>query len=168
MDIFGKESTISDEFIAAISLFIAYVYTGKQVTLSKARWILFTKQKEGEDLPPTPSAFYQHCLRAHWQAYEWKCSAKNIESKLDPLECGWCKEDGSYYAIPMSHDAIPSNIIELVSCKKCKGKCQDPRYCPCKRLSRQSVCIELCQRTDLCENVDFDEVRGIDSDPEDD
>ena len=45
MDIFGKESTISDEFIAAISLFIAYVYTGKQVT-SKARWILFTEQRE--------------------------------------------------------------------------------------------------------------------------
>ena len=96
MDIFGKESTISDEYIAAISLFIAYVYTGKQVRLSKARCILFTKQKEGEDLPPTPSAFYQHCLQAHWQTYEWKCFAKNIESKLDPLEYGWCKEDGSY------------------------------------------------------------------------
>ena len=76
MKLFGQEATISEEFIAAISSFIAYVYSGKQVTLSKARWILFTKLKEGEDLPPTPSAFYQHCLRALWQTYEWKCSAK--------------------------------------------------------------------------------------------
>ena len=168
MKLFGQDTTLSNECITAMSSFVAYVYIGRKATLSNARWILFTKLKEGENLPPTPSSFLQHCLRGLRQTYEWKSSTKNIAVKLDPLECGWFIEDGTYYPVPMSLDAIPSKIVELVSCKNCRGKCQDPRYCVCKRLSTQSVCTELCQCKDSCENVDFEQVHGIDSDVEDD
>jgi hypothetical protein len=148
LKLFGQELNISEEFVTVISDFLAYVYTGKHVTLPKARWILFTKLKEGEDLPPTPSAFYQHCLRALWQTYEWKSTPKNIFPKPGPLQYGWYKDNLSFIAIPMSEDAIPSSILEFVSCK-CKGKCQNERYCLCKRSSKQSTCTELCQCSEI-------------------
>ena len=49
-----------------------------------------------------------------------------------------------------------------------KAKCRSAKYCICKLSSQRSVCTEVCQCTELCENTDFDEVRGVDSDPEDD
>ena len=41
-----------------------YLTQKKKVSLPEERWILFTELKEGEHLPPTPSSFYQHLLRA--------------------------------------------------------------------------------------------------------
>ena len=43
MKLFDQEATTSDEFIAAISSFIAYVYTGKQVTLFKKLDVFYSQ-----------------------------------------------------------------------------------------------------------------------------
>ena len=42
------------------------------------------------------------------------------------------------------------------------------KYFRCKRSSQQGVCTDVCQCTILYENTDFVEVRGLDSDTEDD
>ena len=56
MVLFGQ---MSNEFITAMASVISYVYPGKEMTLPKARWVLFTKQKEGEVLHATCIVFGQ-------------------------------------------------------------------------------------------------------------
>ena len=46
------------------------------------------------------------------------------------------------------------------------GKC-DSRKCSCKRSTPPLVCTELCGCPDFCENVDPEEVEGIEDDYED-
>ena len=76
MKSFWESKELTVETVQRISTFIAYGYTDKKLTLPEARWDLFTKLKEGEQLPPTPSSFYQHMLRACLQTFEWKNAAK--------------------------------------------------------------------------------------------
>ena len=156
----SKELTV--ETVQRISTFIAYGYTDKKLTLPEARWDLFTKLEEGEQLPPTPSSFYQHMLRACLQTFEWKNAAKTSGEILNPLEFGWYKEEDIFYPTPMTSEALPSSLLEIAFCK-CKGKC-NTRRCSCKRLDPPQVCTELCR---CSENVDTENVCGIDSESDD-
>ena len=59
-----------------------------------------------------------------------------------------------------------NHIAELIKCN-CTGKC-DSRKCSCKRSNPPLVCTELCGCSHFCENVDPEEVEGIEDDCEDD
>ena len=115
MKSFGEEKELSEEMIEGISTFISFVYTGKKMSLPGARWFLFTELKEGEQLPPTKSAFTQHLLRALFQNFKWKSASKMIIEKLDPVYFGWYQECDSYYPVPMTSDAIPSSLKVAVA-----------------------------------------------------
>ena len=114
MKSFGEEKELTEEMIESISTFVSFVYTGKKMSLPDARWNLFTELKEGEQLPPTPSAFTQHLLRALFQTFEWKSASKMINEKLDPVYFGWYQEDDSNYPVPMTSDAIPSKVYSQI------------------------------------------------------
>ena len=54
MKLFYQEAIISGEFIAAISSFIAYVYTGKQVTLFKKIDVFYSQNLRREKICRIP------------------------------------------------------------------------------------------------------------------
>ena len=60
----------TDHQVAVLSKLISIAYT-KKVSLTETRWMLFTELKEGEQLAPTPSSFYQQILRAPFQTFMW-------------------------------------------------------------------------------------------------
>ena len=90
---FGETDKFTDH---QADVFISIAYTKKKVSLPEARWMLFTELKEGEQLPPTPSSFYQHLLRALFQTFIWKSSDKCQTKELDPLNFGWRYESESW------------------------------------------------------------------------
>ena len=152
--------------------FTSIAYT-KKVSLPEARWMLFTELKEGEQLES--SSFYQHLLRALFQTFIWKSSDKCQTKELDPLNFGWRYESESWLPKTMLYPAISPDILDFVRCN-CKGKC-NTRRCSCKGAITPMVgaitpmvgaitpmvCTELSGCTG-CENVDPDEIDGIESD----
>ena len=122
--------------------------------------------KEGEQLPPTSSAFFQHILRALLQTFEWKSATRAIVEKLNIFDYGWYKEGELFLPVPMVYDALPTSLKEFVSCK-CKGRCE-MRRCSCKRMYPPTACTELCRCSENCENTDPDYVMGDESESDDD
>ena len=67
---------------------------GEAVSLSDARYTLFTKRRlEGEKLPPTKDAFGFHLSRAFFQLSIWSSACDAIANNLDPLHHGWQLEN---------------------------------------------------------------------------
>ena len=165
---FGETDKFTDHQVDILSKFISIAYTKKKVSLPEARWVLFTELKEGEQLLPTQSSFYQHLLRALFQTFIWKSSDKCQTTELDPLNFGYRYESESWLLKTMLYPAISPDILDFVRCN-CKGKC-NTRHCSCKGAITPMVgaitpmvCTELCGCTG-CENVDPDEIDGIESD----
>jgi hypothetical protein len=80
MKLFEQEATTSDEFIAAISSFIAYVYTGKQVTLFKKLDGFYSENWRRENICRLPFSVLPALF------------GKHIAVKVVPLEYGWSKD----------------------------------------------------------------------------
>ena len=85
---------------------------------------------------------------------------------MNPTDFGWIVEDGTYYPVPMTNNAIPARMKDNFRCK-CGGRC-DTRRCPCKRSDPPTVCTSLCKCSDECENTDQDVITGIVSDTDED
>ena len=70
---FSITSNLDETDVENFAQFVSFVYTHKTMSLSDARWYLFTKKMaEGEKLTHTLPAFMQHLKRALLQAFEWK------------------------------------------------------------------------------------------------
>ena len=95
---------------------------GEAVSLSDARYTLFTKRRlEGEKLPPTKDAFGFHLSRAFFQLSIWSSACDAIANNLDPLHHGWQLENDILTGIMAEQNIAPLEVVELVACK-CKGK----------------------------------------------
>jgi len=95
---------------------------GEAVSLSDARYTLFTKRRlEGEKLPPTKDAFGFHLSRTFFQLSIWSSACDAIANNLDPLHHGWQLENDILTGIMAEQNIAPLEVVELVACK-CKGK----------------------------------------------
>ena len=164
---FGNIAKVVDDEQTVLEKYISYAYTKKELTLGDARWYTFTRKfGVAEKLPPTASSFKQHLLRAVYQTFVWKQSGKRLITYPDASNFGWRQVNGKWSPFPTDKPPVIDNIAELIKCN-CTGKC-DSRKCSCKRSNPPLVCTELCGCSHFCENVDPEEVEGIEDDGEDD
>ena len=95
---------------------------GEAVSLSSARYTLFTKKRlEGEKLPPTKDAFGFHLSRAFFQLSIWSSACDAHANHLNPLHYGWQLEDDILTGTMTDQNIAPLQVVELVVCK-CTGK----------------------------------------------
>ena len=164
---FGQSAVVSNMVETALARFVTLNYAKDKGNLPAARWHLFTKKMvTGDKLPPTPNAFRQHMLRALVQTYTWRHAHL---PKVPPLDVnsgqfGWNKKGDNWIPIPITTEAAPSSIMQLIKCN-CHGTC-DTRACSC--FKETLPCTEMCHVSDdnCCENIDSNDVAGIDSDEE--
>ena len=166
---FGRTPDLTCHTERALSRFITLGYAKGTKTLPAARWHLFSKKLvEGDKLPPTPSSFKQHVLRALIQAYTWR-HAHLPEISMLPVHnglFGWKWDKSEWKPIPSGAAAAPSDILELVKCN-CGGTCET-RACSC--FKEGLPCTEMCHLSgeNFCENADPRRKCGHDSDEEGD
>ena len=88
---------------------------GEAVSLSIARYILFTRKRiEGEKLPPTKDAFGFHLSRAFFQLSIWSSACDAIANNLDPLHHGWQLENDILTGIMAEQNIAPLEVVKLV------------------------------------------------------
>ena len=160
MQKFGDDPILNNSIEERIAEFVSFVYTGQTMSLPSARWYLFSKKMaEGEKLPPTPSAFKQHLLRALLQVVEWKDSNAGQMNRPDPTKFGWIRNDTKWQPVSSDNPPISNDLMQLVKCN-CKGKCNSKR-CSCRRSDPSMVCSEMCGCVENCENSDPTEIFGL-------
>ena len=166
---FGRTPDVACQTEKALSRFVTLAYAKGTDSLPAARWHLFSKKlAAGDKLPPTPSSFKQHVLRALVQAFAWRHSHQP-EIPMLPVHngfYGWRYDKNEWKPIPSGAAAAPSVLLELVKCN-CGGTCET-RACSC---SREGLpCTEMCHISGeiFCENTDPKRSCAADSDEEGD
>ena len=139
-------------FVIYQTLLLLQVYgdTSMRPNIPDLRWMLFrSKNLEGESLPPTRAALFQHCLRVNAvcmrdKSYKQKCPQLPVYT-----ECGFKIIGGRYMPVMTTQLPAPKAVLEFVKCG-CKTGCKSKR-CSCK--DSGNYCTPLCKcYYDDCEN----------------
>ena len=140
------------------------VYGDKSNTpnLPALRWKLFRhKNLEGESLPPTRSALFQHCLRANGVCKRDKSYTEKCPLLPDYTDCGFkITSDKKYMPVMTTKLPAPEAVLNYVKCG-CKTGCKNKR-CSCVEAGLN--CTPLCTKCydDDCENRERLEVASED------
>ena len=163
------EQTLNSEkhadLFKLIELFICKVYLSNgPLTLPALRWHLFcTKCLQGELLPPTRGALWQHLLRSNYITIRDKSYRNLCPTLPDITENGWFVEDGLFIPKTTTELPAPKTVIELQKCG-CKGVC-DTKRCSC--VKNGIPCTSLCKCFSTCCDNFKDGILEGDRDSED-
>ena len=117
------------------------LYGSKCSKVNDARYELFCQKScTAEQLPPTSDALKLHIARVNYQATIWRHSLQPKPDIPSPDGHGW-KVNAGNIDIDWSHqEALPQELLALVSCH-CATGCETNR-CSCRRATL--VCTDAC------------------------
>lgn len=144
----GNNEKINDEIIRELETFVVILFSGSHLsntitTLAEARWQLYSKYQDYDNLPPTKAALRQKVLRSNLICLTWKTSHRQKPTTPNPEQHGWERDDGVLMPVLTDMPPAPEQLIEVSSCI-CKTGCNTMR-CKCKK--NNMICtknVSLC------------------------
>ena len=101
IDKLGEEKELSENAIQNCIEFVKLVVYGAKtdeaLVQTKIRMYLAQKKKHYSNLPPNPNSYNQDILRKHLQAYILKRCVDPWIEPLDPLDCGWKRNEHAFF-----------------------------------------------------------------------
>lgn len=141
----GEEWTVTEPLNASLEQFVCQMYGGKETNdVNKLRYDLYCSKGGSimpELLPPCRSTLRLHAIRANYQAAIWRRSLIRFQMTPTPYEHGWCNVNGHIDITWLGSLPAPEEVLEMVSCAKCKT-CH-PESCPCFNV--KLPCTDLCR-----------------------
>lgn len=139
----GTSDLVTDDIVNQVEAFICRVYQSHTSTKSLAdlRWSMFTaKQALAEKLPPTRGSLIPALKRANFQALVWSKDDEPNPVIPNPVDHGWCIEEGVLTPVMCEEPCAPESLLKLVKCSCVKNRCSPP----CKCLANNLPCTEMC------------------------
>lgn len=131
-----------------VEKFLCSLYAKGASDIPDTRWELFrSKNKEGEQLPPTRAALLPHIQRVNYLCSRDKSYMQAKQAIQLRENSGWHKTGESFQPTKSLNLPAPKAVMELVKCG-CKKSCAKSN-CSCKK--NNLVCTPLCKCID-CEN----------------
>ena len=152
----GKEERPSAEVIDGCEKFLCQLVSTKKCqgeTAGEVRWKSFKAQSGSrciDKMPPTPGAWHQVILRAHFQASAWNQDIICNPIKLDACDLGWYMSESKFMPKLSDLFSAPSAVVELVKCGCVKSNCSKNvlvNKTSCLVLSCANVKVEKIVRT---------------------
>ena len=136
-------------FVCKVSMQV-YGDSSLRPNIADLRWKLFrTRNLEGENLPPTRPALYQHCLRVNAVCKRDKSYSENCPVLPVYTECGFKIVENRYMPVMTTQLPAPKAVLDFVKCG-CKTGCKT-KICSC--VEAGNYCTPLCKcYEDDCEN----------------
>ena len=156
----GTNITVPDVIMEKLEYFICQVFQNKtnKKTLAELRWWLFsTKQKLGEQLPPTRGAFEPAVRRSNFQAFIWERADQQYPIIPSPAEHGWLIENGCLVPVMCDLPCAPETLLQLIKCSCTKSRCSHLCKCFANNLKCTAMCgcggdEEFCDNVQTCFN----------------
>ena len=132
---------LTRETVISVEKFVCRVYNIRETdAVDSARYLMFSKTKKTEHIPPTSDALYFHLLRVHYQCMVWKNAHIPTPILPEPTTMGWKREGRGLKPILMSKSPIPDSCLQMISCS-CKKKCMTLN---CKCVRSHMPCTSMC------------------------
>lgn len=146
---------IDDELpnqVKPVEKLLCSLYIKDVADIPDARWELFrSKNKEGEQLPPTRAALLPHIQRVNYVCFRDKSYVKAHQDLPAREHFGWEKLHESFQPTTSLNLPAPKAVMELVKCG-CKTNC---KYINCSCKKNNLVCTPLCGCIDCANWQDY-------------
>ena len=146
----GDQFTLSDHLASSLEEVVCSLYGQPGKNVDEARYKVFCMKSLCEQsLPPTSDSLRLHSARCNYQAAIHRRAMKQFIEAPSPVGHGWATGADGLEIQWMIKEPIPSELMEHISCKCKKSRCQNNR---CSCYSRNISCTDLCGCCD-CLNI---------------
>ena len=127
----GARNDLVDTTLTSLEKYVVRLFceSGDLSSLTDARWLMYSKQQDCDNLPPTKAALKFKVSRSYLICLIWKSSHLQFPKYCDPTTLGWEKCRDVLMPILTDEPPAPEAVIEMSLCKGKTG-CSTMR---CKR-----------------------------------